>query len=212
LEILDSLEVRWFLSDADSALAAARAWFASTSPEGRRVDAYLRTGRDDLGFKARQVEDQPTKVETKYLLGELGPVPIGLGAIGKLERWRKISLMLDDSMLKKDGSWRTVEKERRLRKFAFQGGIASEVTTAARPDAGCGIELTQLRWQDESRAVAPAIAWTLGLEAFGPELMLLEIFQTTCRAALEAGLKLELGSELSMSYPQWLLSSGRRVK
>ncbi len=65
MAVLESLEVRWFLSDKHPALADAKKWFGTTRAEGQRVDYYLLTGRDDLGFKVRAVENVPTKFEAK---------------------------------------------------------------------------------------------------------------------------------------------------
>jgi hypothetical protein len=204
MEILESLEMRWFLSDKDPCLAVPQGWFESITPEGKRIDDYLLTGRDDIGFKARGVEKQPTRIELKYLVGTLGILQVAPGVVGKLEHWSKLSMASDDHQLKEAGTWCAIEKGRRLRKFAFQHGEASEVPVESRPVAGCGVELTQLLVK-HSHATA-RIEWTLGFEAFGPERMLLEIFQATCRAARESRLVLELGSEKSMGYPQWLAS------
>jgi hypothetical protein len=203
MDVLESLEVRWFMSDFDPVVAVAVSWFGPASREGSRVDDYLLTGRTDLGFKARAVENQPTKIETKYLIGSLGAVTIAPGVTGKLERWRKLSLALEDPKLKKDGAWLTVEKDRQLRKFAFQSGAASEVPVGARPDAGCGVELTRLRYWSVGEPNVRT-AWTLGLEAFGPEDGLLQVLQTTCGAAFSGGLQLSVDSACSMSYPEWL--------
>lgn len=205
MDLLDSLEIRWFLASDHPSLTVAQKWFASAALDGNRTDDYLLTGRNDLGFKARVVENQPTKLETKYLVGSLGVTQVAPGTVGRLERWRKLSLPLSDPRLKKDGDWRTVKKNRRVRKFAFDGGGALEVPVESHPVAGCGIELTELRVDGNDNVSAPT--WTIGLEAFGPELNLLEIFWATCRATLGDALKLELGGELSMSYPQWLAST-----
>jgi len=211
LDILDSLEVRWFLAEDHPTAVAARDWFASIASEGRRVDHYLLTERDDLGFKARVVENQPAKVETKYLLGSLGGVHLARGVVGDLERWRKLSLALEDAGLQRHGSWLAIEKDRRLRKFAFDNGSVSEVPVSSRPDAGCGIELTQLRFRPGDGAAA-AVACTLGLEAFGPEATLLDGLQATCRIVFGAGSKLVLDGECSMSYPQWLRTRSKKMR
>jgi hypothetical protein len=203
LDILDSLEVRWFFADAHPAAVAARDWFKTTVPEDRRVDHYLLTGRDDLGFKARMAEKQPTKAETKYLLGSLGAMQLAAGVAGRIERWRKLSLSLDDPELRRHGSWISVEKSRQLRKFAFDNGQVTEVPGSSRPDAGCGVELTQLHYHRDGN---PLVEWTFGLEAFGPELGLLDVLQATSRVTFAAGAGFELGADCSDSYPGWLRS------
>ena len=198
LEVLDSLELRWFFDNED---VPAQAFFAETAPEPSRVDDYLETGRSDLGFKGR---GEGTKVETKYLLGSLGVVQLLPGVTGKLERWRKLSLTVDDAELEKSGDWLHVEKVRRLRRYAFDGGKASEVSPSAYPAAGCSVEFTALCCR---AAGAPELhAWTLGFEAFGSRAWLLGVLQATCRAALDAGLRVNSGPTSSMSYPEWLFN------
>src|SRR5262245_37725001 len=97
MQLVDSLEVRWFLADADPALAIVQRWFSSVEPEPHRIDNYLLTGRSDLGIKTRSVHNEPTKLETKYLAGSLGLIELAPGVRGNLERWRKLSSTLEDS-------------------------------------------------------------------------------------------------------------------
>ncbi len=202
MDILESLEVRWFLHADHQTTKDWRKWYETTSAEGKRVDHYLSTQREDLGFKARLLEGQPAKVETKHLLGSLGAVQLAFGAVGTIERWRKLSLTLDDARLQRDGSWLAVEKDRRLRKYAFVAGGVAEVDAGSKPETGCGVELTQLRFHRGGRA---AVEWTLGFEAFGPEPLLLGVLLATCRAVFSAqALPLELRDDWSRSYPAWL--------
>jgi hypothetical protein len=207
MEILDSLEVRWFLAEGAPALKLARPWFDAVSPEPRRRDEYLLTGRDDIGFKARVVEGQASKLETKYRLQALGGLELAPGVAGCVESWRKLSLALDDAELRKQGAWRGLAKARWLRRFEFGGGVAREVSGKARLEAGCGLELTELRWESATGG-APRVEWTLAFESFGANVVLLDVLEATCRAALGSGLSLSLGSESSMSYPEWLSRSG----
>ncbi|MBU8900929.1 hypothetical protein KRR26_35565 [Corallococcus sp. M34] len=203
MEIVDSLEVRWFFDGSHPAASVVRDWFGSSSMEERRVDYYLATNRGDIGFKARVVERQPVKVETKYLLGSLGAVHLSTGVVGNLERWRKLSLALDDSLLKRDGVWLAIQKERRLRKFAFEDGTTREVLKSARPVAGCGVELTRICCQLSEQS-SPIDGWTLGLEAFGPESTLLAALQGGAREAFAVCPQIALGKECSASYPEWV--------
>jgi hypothetical protein len=207
VEILNSLEARWFLRESTPALKLARPWFEAVSPEPRRRDEYLLTGRDDIGFKARVVEGQPIKVETKYRLQTLGDVELAPSVVGRVEGWRKLSLSLDDPELRKQGAWRGLSKARWLRRFEYRGGEAREVSGQVRLEVGCGVELTELRWQSGAGA-AEHVEWTLALEAFGAEAALLDVLKATCRAAQGSGLSLELGCEGSMSYPAWLGRTG----
>ncbi len=103
MDIFTSFEVRWFLDD--EAAEAARTLFRDVPVQGAREDRYLVTGRDDLGFKARGEKGMPARVETKYLLASLGPTPLHDSAVGEIERWRKLSIEVDDPALEKDGQW-----------------------------------------------------------------------------------------------------------
>ena len=206
MEILESLEVRWFLQSHSSVEAALAKWFGSTRDEGDRVDQYLATGRSDLSFKARLATGKPAKVETKYLVGSLGSVDLAPGMSGDLERWTKLSLALTDPELQQQGVWLALTKKRQLRKFAVAlspAAAATEVSADAFPAIGCGVELTRLDYSIEGKA---AVEWTFGLEAFGPKAQLLEVLQATVRAiTAQAGLP-ELPAARSASYATWLLS------
>src|SRR5882724_12110012 len=75
----ESVEVRWFLPNDERVISAVHAWFKAVPAERERRDDYLNTGRDDLGFKARDIEKQPAKLETKYLIGSLNAVQFAPG-------------------------------------------------------------------------------------------------------------------------------------
>jgi hypothetical protein len=216
MEIFESMEARWFFDDEASA-AAARAWFAGVEPEGWRVDRYLITDRADLGFKARLTKGRPAKVETKYLVGSLGAVALAERGrvVGSLERWRKLSLDLDDPSLQKQGTWLALEKDRRLRKYAWEASAVRRVESgdpslrlegAASPDAGCGVELTELRFD---LGGARRVAWTFGLEAFGPPGSLLDVFMSAAREIFASASGVTLPARLSESYPRWLERTAR---
>lgn len=201
MNILESLEVRWFLHADHQTPEDWRKWYETATAEGKRVDHYLSTQREDLGFKARLIEGQPAKVETKILLGSLGAVQIAIGAMGTIERWKKLSLALDDAQLQRDGNWLAVEKDRRLRKYAFVAGCVAEVDAGTKPETGCSVELTQLRFH---RGGGDCVEWTLGFEAFGPEPLLLDVLLATCRAVFNAQTSpIELRGDWSRSYPAW---------
>ncbi len=203
MNIFDSLEMRWFLASDRPALAAVRSWFAATEAEGQRLDEYLLTGRGDLGFKVRGNGDAAKKLETKYLLGSLGVVTVAPGVRGKLERWRKLSLTVDDAELGARGTWIAVHKRRRLQQFAYDGKAATRIERGTRVEAGCSLELTELSYRFPG-GPSGRTGYTLGLEAFGREELLLEALQSTVRVTFGGGLELGLAAEDSMSYPEWL--------
>jgi hypothetical protein len=103
MDILESLELRWFLAAGTPTTGTLPTGFGSTGAEKPRVDHYLVTGRPDLGFKARLVANDPARVETKYLVGSLGVVTIGPGLTGELQRWTKLSLEVEDKSLQHGG-------------------------------------------------------------------------------------------------------------
>ena len=206
MEILESLEVRWFMKQEQSAAAALQKWFASTPDEGERADHYLATDRNDLSFKARLSAGKPAKVETKYLVGSLGVVDLAPHMIGELQHWTKLSLALNDPKLKQHGAWLEVKKTRQLRKFDVSTApalLAKEVAADAFVPIGCGVELTRLEYQI---ADTPRIEWTFGLEAFGPKTQLLEVLRATVESIkAQAGLP-PLRPSQTLSYASWLLA------
>ena len=201
MDILSSIEVRWFIDDASAEAKAARAWFQDVTPESKREDRYLLTGRNDVGFKARVEEGRPAKLETKFLLGSLGPALLHERFVGHIERWRKLSLTATDPDLEAKGEWLRLTKTRRLRKLAYEDGVVRRVDVTDNPAAGCGVEMTELVF-DLRGAARRAV--TVGLEAFGPEPMLLDVLLRVCPIAFESSTGLKLGFAQSESYPAWL--------
>jgi hypothetical protein len=204
MDILESLEVRWFLPPGGSVGAALESWFGSTEGEGKRIDHYLATGRYDLNFKARLEEGKPAKVETKYLVGSLGVVDLATKISGELQRWTKLSLALNDPKLKQHGAWLEVTKRRQLRKYAITMTPApgvKEVSVSDFPPIGCGVELTRLDYEIKGTAY---VEQTFGLEAFGPKSQLLDVMQATIRVLCPR--LPELPAEWTASYATWLLA------
>jgi hypothetical protein len=206
MDILDSLELRWFLPADTAVTAQLQNWFSATEDEGQRVDHYLALGRPDLSFKARLTDRQPAKLEAKYLVGSLGNVRVAAAMCGELQRWSKLSLAHEDAKLQQHGTWLALQKKRQLRKFSVDlGGTSTtkEVATSDHPQAGCGVELTRLEYTiDDVRSVE----WTFGFEAFGPVARLLGVLQAAVHAATaQRGLP-PLGAERTASYASWLMS------
>jgi|SoiMethySBSTD1v2_1073268.scaffolds.fasta_scaffold2512562_1 hypothetical protein len=85
MDILERLEVRWFLPPSGSVSATLESWFGSTEGAGKRIDHCLATGRCDLNFKARLEEGKSAKVETKYLVGLLGVLDLATKISGELQ-------------------------------------------------------------------------------------------------------------------------------
>jgi hypothetical protein len=198
MEIRSSVEVRWFLEDTKSTEAtAARAWFADVKAQKPREDRYLITGRDDLGFKARVDEGGSLKLETKYLLGSLGPALLHERIVGNVERWRKLSLAATDPTLEKDGEWFRVSKTRRMRKYACEGRGVQTVDASANPAAGALVELTELGYDGRE-------ALTIAVDAFGSDEQVLDVLLRVCAVAFESADGLRLGFDRSASYPRWL--------
>lgn len=206
MDILDSLEVRWFLPPDAASAVALQEWFGAREAEGKRVDHYLALGRADLTFKARLTERQPAKIEAKYLVGSLGDVRLGADMCGDLQRWSKLSLALEDASLQQQGTWLAVHKKRQLRKFLvslIDAPAAQEVSPAEYPRVGCGIELTRLEY---TIGESSCVEWTFGFEAFGPASRLLDVLRVAVEAAIaQPGLP-PLPSAWTASYATWLLS------
>jgi hypothetical protein len=202
MDLLESIEVRWYLPPGASAEGKLKEWFQSTKDEGERTDDYLATGRSDLSFKARLAEGKPAKVETKYLVGSLGVVDMAPKISGELQRWTKLSLQLTDPELKKSGTWVAVKKTRQLRKYGVTLTPAPAVKEVAATDnvpIGCGVELTRLDYAIHGTTF---VEWTFGLEAFGPHTQLLDVIQATIRA-ITPGLP-DLPAGWTGSYATWL--------
>jgi hypothetical protein len=200
---LQSAEVRWFFDDGEPKVGALKARFGHVKPEGERLDHYLLTGRGDLGIKFRGEPGAPVAFEIKYLTGTLGVVPFGPAVAGKLERWSKLTLdRVPSGDAQGGGGWFAVAKERRRRRFAFDGASAREVRAGERGGAGCAVELARLSF---TRGGVPAVAWTLGFEAVGVASLGLRALETTTRAFLHEGPGLALSPVASASYPEWLL-------
>lgn len=199
--ISETLEVRWFFGEADPSVRMLEAFFRDVASESTRRDVYLPTGCDDLGVKARVTDGQPTKVEAKHRLGRLGAVYVTAGLPGVIERWQKISFDASEPAFRVPGAIE-VTKDRRARTYALGHGDVTPAARESRVDAGCAVELTRLEARPGERDVR---AWTLGLEAFGPQPRLLEALLSTARHVFARELaSLTLAASASKGYPAWL--------
>ncbi|XXX75116.1 hypothetical protein WMF30_46420 [Sorangium sp. So ce134] len=204
MDLCESFEVRWFLPAGDARVQRLTPWFSRASAEAPRTDRYLRVHRADLGIKERG-GGGAASLETKFRVCAFGPIHFAPTVLGELERWTKLSHRSTDA---DDGGrgWTTLRKERRVRVFGLGSGRVVEATGGRLPGAGCAVELTRVDLVDGKGKAAPA-AWTLGLEAFGPEEMLLEALYGVGRAVFAELPDLRLEAADSRGYPAWLAES-----
>ncbi|WP_437936215.1 hypothetical protein [Sorangium sp. So ce341] len=200
MHLYESFEVRWFLPVDDARVQRLTSWFSgASSSEPPRTDRYLRVQRADLGIKMR---GGAASLETKFRRCAFGPIHFSPTVLGELERWTKLSHRSTDA---DDGGrgWTTLRKERRVRVLGLSSGRVAEATGGRIPGAGCAVELTRVDLVDGNGNGAPA-AWTLGLEAFGPEETLLEALYGVGRAVFAEQPDLTLEAADSKGYPAWL--------
>jgi hypothetical protein len=131
--------------------------------------------------------------------GSPGILEIPGRARGRLESWDKWSFPggpvgQGDAELP---GWRPVRKL--IRRFGLASGQDGARVQEPGPQAGCEVELTEVRVPGQS-------LWTLGFEATGPVSLLPRHLEATAAhvfaQALPSGA--ELGTDDSPSYAQWL--------
>jgi hypothetical protein len=175
-------------------------WFERRGPvinAEPRTDRYLcLPGTTSIGIKLRE-----GKFEVKRRDIDFGFAPLGSGVIGRLALWRKWSFTVSgaDRMEAPDDDWISIEKKRRLRKYAINGISGSAaVDPDTFPECGCSVELTRMKVRDVEW-------WSVGFEAFGPDegqlRHTLELVATTC---FDSGDHPALHGENSFDYPEWL--------
>jgi hypothetical protein len=203
MDVVESLEMRWFLAPERAELAELEQWFAGVAAEqdGRLDHYYVDPRSPELGLKQRCEPGKPAKLELKLRTGALGAVALAPGVLGELERWTKLSLSSGAPEIAAHPQSIAVSKRRKLRKLSFCAGEAAEVPSSERPDAGCSVELTRI---EASRGAGRIVAHTFGLEAFGAESELLGALEASAHRlfAERPGLRLEAAS--SSGYPSWL--------
>jgi hypothetical protein len=196
--MLSTVEARWFL--AGRLAEEAQQWFERTGPVTKaipRTDIYLcLPGMTSIGIKLREA-----KFEVKRRDVDFGLVPLGSRVTGRLGLWRKWSFTVAGTERTEapDDGWISVEKRRRLRKYAIDeiAGLTA-VDPDSFPERGCSIELTEIRVRDVEW-------WSVGFEAFGQDearlRSTLEVIASTC---LESQDHPALHAENSLDYPEWL--------
>lgn len=200
MEIVGSLEVRWFLAARDPAASALRKAFARVRREAPRRDVYLVTGREDLAVKSRGGNGN---LELKFRTDALGGVALMPRVAGAIERWTKLSVAVEGDRLRGEGTWIAVSKTRRQRKFVWRKGAVAEAGPDARPDAGCNVEWTELAIRGRAEQA------TLAFEAFGPEEDLLEVVLATARSVAGGWRHVRLPAASSRGYASWISALAR---
>jgi hypothetical protein len=196
--MLPTVEARWFMAGRPA--EEVQRWFERRGPVTNaqpRTDSYLcLPGMTSIGVKLRE-----GKLEVKRRDIDFGLAPLGSRATGRLGLWRKWSFTVagTDRTEAPDDDWISIEKKRRLRKYAISGitGLTA-VDPDSFPERGCSVELTEMNVRDVEW-------WSVGFEAFGPDEAhlrgTLELVATTC---LDSQDHPALHAENSFDYPEWL--------
>jgi hypothetical protein len=199
-----SLEVRWFFPGPFEAAMAG--WFARFPFETEsRADTYLLNPElRGLSVKVRA----GGALDVKVYHGSPGILDMAGRARGRMQIWQKWSFGLSP-LGQDDGDphgWRTVYKRRRVCRFSpHTGRILAAAGLADEPPC-VAAELAEGHMRGGSW-------WSFGFEATGPADRLRAELDAAARlvfaAALPKGVK--LGTEESMSYPEWLHLCQRRA-
>lgn len=192
-----TLEVRWFRNGAPP--SPLRDWLQELAPDPPHAwtDTYLPT--DDPGLNLKVRED---KVQIKRRTAGPAKRSFTSRVAGHVERWTKWSFNLatarvDPVERERGDLWIPVEKTRQQREFDAEGLQAMGIDTGTDLDAMVLVELTTL-------VVRERPAWTLCLEAEGPDEHLDDTFATASRSLLQAEFPIPLSMEQSFGYVQWL--------
>lgn len=178
-------EVRWFAPGHPPASLGRRMDELGAKGPERRADLYLHLPETEaLGMKLR---DGGAALEFKLREQALGETEFPGGAVGSPELWRKWSFPVDEEARSLAGlglpaqAWLAVDKARRLADY---------------PD--CSVELTELRAAGEDW-------WTLGFEAFGAEVELIQALTDAVADFFNESAIIEnLQGVRSCAYPAWL--------
>ena len=198
-----SLEVRWILPGPSQAAVAA--WYARfEAAVESREDVYLLGPRwPGTAVKLRNGR----AFEVKVYRGSPGILEVAGCARGRLESWDKWSLPCE--LLSQDGAAllgrRPVRKL--IRKFTLARGQSVARVPASAEEAACEVELTEVH-------VGGRAWWTLAFEATGPAGLLRAELETTAALVFAQALPggVELGTDDSQSYAQWLTGGDGRTR
>lgn len=211
---MPTVEVRWFRK-GDIQPDVWQRFLSGTIEQNdaveKRSDIYLcLPGVEDLGIKLRgkgtSEGENPDTLEIKRHQVERGMITFTGGATGKLEHWNKwgfseeagtpqLSAVLTD----RDRSWINVHKTRCTRKYTVaSNGKGQSLSLKEHPAYDCNVELTILSAKQRSW-------WTLGLEALGPSMEIIENQLKLIAEHIFAETHLNtFKAEHSYSYPKWL--------
>ena len=192
-----TLEVRWILPGQLEASMAE--WFDRFPAVAEfQDDSYLLDPR--LAGISVKIRSGRT-FEVKIYRSSLGILDTAGRARGHLESWQKWSFPV--TPLSKVGGgpagWTLVRKKRRISQFLVADGRIQAVLAGGGEEPRCAVELTEVRLRDESW-------WTLGFEATGPTSLLQSHLEATATLVFACDLPegIELGTESSMPYVEWL--------
>ena len=196
-EGIRSLEVRWiFPGRLDAAVAG---WFsrfpaaAESQQDSYLLDPHLR----GLSVKVRGGR----AFEVKMYRGSPGTLDVAGRGRGHIQSWQKWSFPFAPlSEIRADpAGWILVSKKRRVSGFLLAGGPVRAVLPGLGEEPGCAVELTEVSLRGEAW-------WTLAFEATGPAGLLRSQLEATAALVFDHALPggMELGTENSMSYAEWL--------
>jgi hypothetical protein len=195
-----SLEVRWiFPGQMETPVAG---WFARF-PAGveSREDTYLLDPQlRGLSVKVRG-GGALGALEVKVYRGSPGILEVAGRALGRMESWQKWSFPF--SPLRQASAdpagWTPVRKRRRISRFSGTSGPIVAPAPGLGREPRCEVELTEVRTRGKDW-------WTLGFEATGPADLLRSELQATAALVFAQALPggVELGSNVSRSYAEWL--------
>jgi hypothetical protein len=200
-------EIRWFFPGLIP--SEVHEWFISAAApidaSEKRTDKYLMLPDSaTIGVKIRRC-----RLEIKVRSFEYGEVQLHPDVSGRMERWRKWSVGLDQEdeglgdILSRGSGWVDVSKERMLARFAVEDKINVRpigIDDDAR--SGCDVELTAVEaWGRQW--------WTVAFESFGEEHILGHNLARVAERIFAAGKPPILSLSHSCSYPQWLQEAGR---
>jgi hypothetical protein len=202
-----SAEIRWFWQGIIP--SSFEKWFhgfGGCPPGGghTRFDMYLdERGQRELGVKKRGTKPG---IEVKGLIATL-PMPVAIGPMrGHIELWSKWTT----SELRLDGvSLLSISKTRWLRKYDTENSRVIEIElkedeaskndTIKLPENGCNLELTSLLVEPAREAW-----WTVGCEAFGPSLGVVEQNLRLVIHSIPAKDIPAVKGGVEASYPAWM--------